>query len=285
MPQSLRSTINQPTFTKGIIKLALRSPEGSRRVWCVVEGVDDIAIYERMFNVDAVKVISSEDEEGKKGCRNVEQIVTDLHAEEENPRVFGIRDCDYTRYTTDYSCPANVFLTDCRDIEMMMFNAPSVQMALEAWNKAFLEKIEVCAGVVRYLGYIRIYNEIYQTSCIFHDNLTKVSLVWNFDTHSIKTDYKECLFNKYKNTCPVLVEEDDFNNFIRTKRLEEEPYFYVCRGHDVIRLLPNMMIYQEYNNKAIFQCMLNAYSQEDFFSTNLYCNINTWARERGLEVS
>jgi len=57
MPQSLRSTINQPTFTKGIIKLALRSPEGSRRVWCVVEGADDIAIYERMFNVDAVKVI------------------------------------------------------------------------------------------------------------------------------------------------------------------------------------------------------------------------------------
>jgi len=38
------------------------------------------------IQVDAVKVISSEDEEGKKGCRNVEQIVTDLHAEEENPR-------------------------------------------------------------------------------------------------------------------------------------------------------------------------------------------------------
>lgn len=84
-------------------------------------------------------------------------------------------------------------------------------------------------------------------------------------------------------TCYHCYMLEDFNNFIRTKRLEEEPYFYVCRGHDVIRLLPNMMIYQEYNNKAIFQCMLNAYSQEDFFSPNLYCNINTWARDVGLK--
>lgn len=284
MPQSLRSIIAQPTFTKGIIKLALRSPEGSRRVWCIVEGSDDIDVYERMFNIDVVKVISSEDEEGKRGCRNVEKIVTDLHAEEENPRVFGIRDCDYTRYATDYICPANVFLTDCRDIEMMMFNAPSVQTALKAWDNAFPEKIEACANVVRYLGYIRIYNEIYQTSCTFHDNLTKNSLVWNFSTHSINVDYKERLFDRYKNTCPILVEEEELNNFIQTKRLEEEPYFYVCRGHDIIRLLPNMMIYHEYNNKAILQCMLNAYSQEDFFSTRLYCTINIWARERGLAV-
>lgn len=285
MPLSLKDVIQQPTHTKAVIKLALHSPEGAKRVWCVVEAPDDVTIYRKFFDTTIVSILPSDDEERRRSCRNVEKIVSELYREEENLFLLGIRDCDYTRYDISYSPPANVFVTDCRDIEMMMFSAPSVIEELKAWDVTFPEKIEECACVERYLGYFRIYNELQQTSCSFHDGMTKVSLIWDFATHSIKPDYKKNLFNRFKELCEEDVTEEEFDSFVEEKRLEEEPYVNVCRGHDMFNLLPTMMIRQEYSRaKGIWICMVNAYSYDDFSITQLYTDIKEWANVRNLMV-
>lgn len=67
----------------------------------------------------------------------MESIISELYDEETDLRLLGIRDCDYTRYDEYYSVPDNVFLTDYRDIEMMMFVAPSVLQGLRDWNEEF----------------------------------------------------------------------------------------------------------------------------------------------------
>lgn len=285
MPKSLRDTIQQPTYTKAVIKLALRSSKGARQIWCVVEAPDDAAVYRKFFNDAAVSVLPSDDENGKRSYRNVESIVSELYQEENNPYLFGIRDCDYTRYDDNYVMPGNVFVTDCRDMEMMLFAASSVIAELTSWNVLFSEKIEACAKVERYLGYLRIYNDIRQLSCRFHDKLTKVSLVWDFSSHAIKADYKENLFVKFRDNCQDEVTEEDFNRFIEEKRLEDEPYVNVCRGHDMFNLLPAMMIQREYSQaKDILNRMIAAYSYEDFSKTLLHKNISRWADCRNLAV-
>ena len=246
MPRILRDSIEHPTYTKAVIKQASHSPLGKLRVWCVVEAPDDVVIYQKFFDSMKVSILPSDDENGMRGCRNVESIVSELYNEEADLRLLGIQDCDYTRYDERYSAPDNVFLTDCRDIEMMMFVAPSVLQGLRDWNEEFPRKIEECAQVERYLGYLRIYNEIRQTSCRFHGNLTKVSLVWD---------------------------------------LEEESYAFICRGHDMLNLLPVMMIYREYGpGKEIRERMVNAYSNVDFSATQLHAKILLWAEKRDLIV-
>lgn len=286
MPRSLKESILQPTYTKAVIKLAMRSPEGRRRVWCVVEAPDDVRIYQKFFNTTIVSILPSDDENGKRGCQNVESVVSELYKEEKDLRLLGIRDCDYTRYDEHYSTLDNVFLTDCRDIEMMMFNAPSVVEALKNWNEEFPRKIEECAQVGRYLGYLRIYNEIRQTSCRFHDKLTKVSLVWDFSTHTIKPNYKRNLFDKFKEACETEVTEEDFNRFVEEKHLEREPYIHICRGHDMFKLLPSMMIRQEYSEwKNIWERMVAAYSNNDFSNTCLYASIKAWALRKNMLTS
>lgn len=142
-----------------------------------------------------------------------------------------------------------------------------------------------CAQVERYLGYLRIYNEIRQTSCRFHGNLTRVSLVWDDGIHAIRPDYRNNLFSKFKEVCEVEVNKEDFDNFVEEKRLEEEAYAFICRGHDMLNLLPAMMIYREYGQrKEIRERMVNAYSNVDFSATQLYAKILVWAEKRNLIV-
>ncbi len=286
MPLSLKDSVQrqQPKHTKAVIKLALCSPGGIKRTWCVVEAPGDVMVYQKFFDSAKVTILPSDDENGKRSCHNVESIVAELYQEEKDPSLLGIRDCDYTRYTT-YSAPDNIFVTDCRDVEMMMFNASSVIEGLKTWNGSFPSKIESCAEVERYLGYLRIYNELYQTSCTFHDKLTKVSLVWDNVTHTVKPNYKRILFDKFKEGCKEDVKEGDFNKFVEEKRLEEEPYVNVCRGHDMLGLLPSMMIKQEYGKaKDILHCMVEAYSYEDFSKTQLHSDISSWATARNLTI-
>lgn len=284
MPCSLKDIVQQPECTKSTIKQALHSIGGAQRIWCVVEAPDDVKVYERFFD-KAVSILPSDDEEGRRSCRNVESIVSKLYNEERNISLLGIRDCDYTRYDENYVTPDHVFLTDCRDIEMMMFNAPSVIDGLKVWNAEFPGKIETCARVERYLGYLRIYNDLRQLSCIFRDKLTKVSLVWDFSTHSIKSDYRKNLFDAFKKACTVNVTEEDFNCFVEEKQLEEEPYVNVCRGHDMFHLLPTMMIQQEYSEKkVIWKHMVESYSCSDFSNTHLYNAIKVWANTRNLVI-
>lgn len=290
MPQSLRSSISEPQYTKAVIKSALRSAGGAARVWCVVESYDDVSVYGKFFET-TVTILPSEGEDGKMSCRNVEEIVTQLYEEEDNPRLIGIRDCDYTRYVSGYHCPDNVFQTDCRDIEMMMLGSDSVIANLKSWNAAFPQKIADSSKVMRYLGYLRIYNELRQASCIFKDKLTKQKLVWDEKAHIVVSGYQRNLFDKFKSLCDanpdltITVTEEDFNNMVVTLHLDAEPYYYVCRGHDVLRLLSWMMINtNEFTSKTIFERMSEAYSLEDFTNTSLCQNIKNWTESRGVNI-
>ncbi|MCD8313717.1 MAG: hypothetical protein LUC24_06105 [Bacteroidales bacterium] len=217
------------------------------------------------------------------GYNNVEIIVDEVLHEESHCLIFGIRDCDYTRYNKNYTCPQNIFLTDHRDIEMMMFNAPSVINSLKVWNPKFPEKIEGNANVCRYLGYLRIYNDVFNIGCTFHDNI-KVSDVLSMKDHSLIQDWDDVLLSKFLSNCNGAVNKEDINTFIATNKLDDESFLNICRGHDVINLLQYMMVKKEYSKNNIVVCMINSYSFEDFEKTNLCQKINNWSIGKGVNV-
>lgn len=285
MRKSLQDSVVQPLHTKAVIKAALKSPEGSRRVWCVVESDDDVEVFEKFFIPLIVSVLPSTNEEGKRSYHNVESIVTELYAEETSPKVFGIRDRDYTSFSPSYVPPVNVFLTDDKDLEMMLLKSQSVIEGLRRWNPDFPENVVRSANVMRFLGYIRIFNDIKQASCVFKDNLTKVSLIWDDSTHSVYADYKDRLFSKFQEATAIDVNKDEFYRFIEQHSLERMSIYDVCRGHDVCKLLCVLMIKKEYSRqKDLFKCMRDSYSFEDFSQTVLYSDLCQWAVDRSLSI-
>ena len=285
MPQSLQDSISMPSHTKGVIQAAMKSDGGAKRVWCVVESDDDVEVFESFFLKQIVSVLPSTNENGKRSCQNVETIVRDLYAEEDNPLVFGIRDTDYTCFSDAYIKPENVFLTDGRDLEMMMLKSSSVINGLKAWDSGFPDIVMHSADTMRFMGYLRIYNDLNQTSCIFKDNLTKVSIIWDDSTHTVYPDYKERLFSKFKACIDSPLTRLEFDQFVTDKFLKAKSNYDICRGHDVCRMACVMMVKKEFSRPSdLFNRMKDSYSIEDYRQTSLYNEVKDWADNRELKI-
>lgn len=286
--KTLEETVGggNPLFTKSIIKMALHTDKGCSTVWVVVEDSDDIEVYQRFLNKDNVKILISEDENHQKGCANVEAIVTEIKAEESSALIFGIRDADYTCYEqTAHIFPADVFVTDHRDIEMMMLAAPSVKAGLFEWNTEFPDKITEGEPMSRKFGYMRICNHLKNSGCNFKKNV-KISLIWNDAKHSFIPDWERMILSLFICNCGnKAITEQEFNNLVDSLGLTKESMYNVCQGHDVLDLLQYMMIHTNiYNAKSIRKRMVNSYSKEDFASSKLYQSIDNWSKNNKVLI-
>ena len=168
MLQSLQNTVRETISTQSAIQQALRSPSGLRVVWVIVEAEEDEAVYKKFLHPSSTVVQTSKDETGRKGYSNLEDIVLNIKGEEPRAHIMGIRDTDYTRYEDGYETPDNIFLTDRRDLEMMMLDAESVKQMLHTWAPAFDAAFAKCVPICRHFGYLRIYNSLNRLFVTFH---------------------------------------------------------------------------------------------------------------------
>lgn len=282
--KSLKDTVCEPSGTQSAIRQALKSPAGLRIAWIVVEAEEDVAVYEKFMQRDSTVVKTSEDNTGRKGYANVEIIVRAIKEEEPRAHIMGIRDADYSRYKDGYSVPVNIFLTDRRDLEMMLMEANSVKQVLQDWIPNYDKALSKCAPVCRHFGYLRIYNDVADLSVKFHDHL-RPSKYWDFRQQAMAIGWEQDSTAKFvalsEGGCTAL----DVTSFIATHELEEEKLYDVCRGHDILKLLSLTLVdVQTYSVGAIMAKMTAAYSLEDFKATKLYANIQAWQAAEGVTV-
>lgn len=275
--KSLQSTIAglSPYYTEGNIIMALKSDNGKRTVWVIVESGDDVDVYKNFFDRNNVKVMSSEDDKGKKGYANVETIVNNISGNYK-AMILGIRDTDYTRYDANAAnFPNGVFGTDNRDLEMMMIKSKSVINALCKWFNGFNLIFEKAQPVIHFWGKLRIYNYVENKGYNFNKHF-KTGLIWDQNSHSIFDDWEKIMSDKFINNIPG-GNLNDFYDFVNSKNLDNEDFYNVGRGHDLIKLLALLMIKKEFNADAIMKMTKNSYSFDDFKDTCLFCNIKNWA--------
>ena len=282
MLQSLQNTVQEPSGTKSAIRQALMSPAGLRVVWVVVEAEEDVAVYERFMQPDSTVVKTSEGETGRKGYANVELIVHEIKQEVPVAHIMGIRDADYTRYEDGYEAPANIFLTDRRDLEMMLLEADSVRQALRAWEPAFDDALAKSIPVCRHFGYLRIYNEVADLTVRFHDNLHP-SKFWDYRQQTVKATWEQDSTAKFVSLSEGKCAVTDVKSFITTHKLEDENSYDICRGHDLLKLLSLTLVdVQTYSVEAIMAKMTEAYTLDDFKATYLYASIHAWQTDEGV---
>ena len=280
--QSLQDTVREPSGTKAAIRQALMSPAGLRVVWVVVEAEEDVAVYEKFMQPDSTVVKTSEGETGRKGYANVELIVSEIKQEVPVAHIMGIRDADYSRFEADYTVPANIFLTDRRDLEMMLLEAESVKQALRTWAPAYDDAFAKCIPVCRHFGYLRIYNEVADLTVRFHDNL-RPNKYWDYQQQAMKATWEQDSTAKFVALSEGKCAATDVTAFITTHKLENENLYDICRGHDLLKLLSLTLVdVQTYSVDAIMAKMTEAYTLKDFKATRLYASIQAWQTAEGV---
>ena len=269
------------------IEIALKSSLGRQYVWVIVEAEEDFDFYKKFFN-DKTKVYSASAQNKKGGYIVVEKFVEEIPKSWSDVKIPGIRDADYTKYQEEqYQPPQNIFLTQHRDLEMMMLSFSSACKGLERWNTQFPNKIDETLPYAKVLGYLRIYNQERNLSCMFRNAKVSLKSEWNDDLHQMNDDWESSLQEKFENgvKCKLptfAFDLNDYRSFIQMKDLEQESAYDVCRGHDVLSLLSLMMIKTDaYTTKTITNKMIESSSLIDFKQTTLYSSLRVWEQQLG----
>lgn len=292
MADSLKNTteLQQPTYTEANIHHMLSSEIGQQFAFVVVEDVDDKSTYEKFITDTNVHVMISKGEDGTCGYKNVENIVTNIRRDKKTERICGIRDSDYTRYLDyEYRVPDAVFLTDQRDLEMMLLATTSVQVGLFKWNNEIKSLLPLVYRDGRQMGYLRICNDVCELGCNFKKKV-KLSKVWDANNHHLEDNWENKLHNLFVTYCSNICSPhypystDKLTAFIERKQLYNEPDYYICQGHDVVWLLYNSLSKNNFDIRIITKKIIENFSYEDFSKTQLFVNIKGWANNIGISI-
>lgn len=269
--------------TKSAIMQALKSDLGKRTVWVIVEAEDDYNVYLTFMDSASTVVKTSEGTGGNCSYANVESIVTDIKTEVPLTHIFGIRDADYTKYeAAQHVFPANIFVTDRRDLEMMMLEVESVKQALTKWAPTYEVAFEKCVPICKHFGYLRIYNCLNDLDVSFHRHLN-TGKYWDYKTHDLAANWEENSTGIFMALAGKACSPEEFREFVITHTLDTEDFYDICRGHDLLPLLSKALIREHiYSVDNLMLTMSKAYSIDDFKTTHLYANIKAWQEAEGV---
>lgn len=288
----LRSAVSRiDYYTQGLLETAKYSDAGREITWVIVESDDDCEVYGKfMYDDDNVKLRDSgckeADKIGKyvirKGWARVERLVAEY---KDSLTIIGIRDKDYTAFVDTRDVTPGVFVTDCRDLEMMMIQTGILQRIITSpiRGRDFSDILSSVYEHTRVLGYMRIMNEVCALSCKFHDFL-KMSLLWNQTTHSYLSNWKDALTSCFLKYSEKEVTALQFDDFVTKNNLDALSVYDVCRGHDVVNHLAWNLIENKYSQKNLTEMMKEEYSLEDFQRTALYAELQKWEQRNCRRV-
>lgn len=275
MSRSLNNFLTEEEYALITIPLASNSPLGRKTVWIIVEDDYDKAIYSKFLTKNC-RIFNSQKSETltKKGCLNVENIVSELNSRIFGGLIFGIRDADYTRFDSNYTLPDNIFRTDYRDIEMMMFECEEVKAFFCSQYHNYTASYITSLSYAKEIGYFRIFNDVFHLGFNFKRKL-KFDFLDRIDSYSheqLNNDLAQLFISDCSN-----FSVNDFNDFRNT--IYENKDFEICRGHDVVRVIISIIkkdYPQNLSKETINNNLKDNYSQTSFYSSTLFSDIKAW---------
>ncbi|MBP7103109.1 MAG: hypothetical protein KBA86_07655 [Bacteroidales bacterium] len=275
MPDSLENIIQADKYALQTIPLAVLSPIGQSIVWIIVEDEYDKLVYQKFFTANNhifTSIKSTTD--SSRGYKNVEEIVDHISTTT-NAYIFGIRDADYTSFNPSYIPKDNVFLTDARDIEMMMFECDDVKKEFCDKYNDYTNIYKLSISISKEIGFYRAFNDVNEVGFSFKKKLKFDFLrdINNRDDLKVVIDYLSELFSQNV----VGYSTDDFSTFKHSNSSKQS--FILCQGHDVIRILATLLP-QQIKKESLENDLVTYYSSSCFSSSALFRDIESWCSKQ-----
>ncbi len=271
------------------IKLIISGCCSINKFTVLVEGIDDVKVYEKFFSKERVGVYQTY------GCAKLVELVKELDSKRLEDKFIGIKDADYDVLNhVTYPYP-NLFLTDKHDLETMMISEEALENIMKEYLryedmkkdrseldvKAFLQEAIVN---LRSLSYCRWYNDVSENKLSF--GTLKLSTMLHEDP---TLSYDCCIsfitrLNPDASSIPTRSVLTDFED----AHSEHIDTFHLLRGHDLCEMISLLLKKHPYSYKKpnvspdkIEAAFRLAYSGEKFRQTHLYESIISWFEDHG----
>lgn len=274
----LKDCTQETVDVLGVIRMSVNAPGGDKRVFCVVEGDDDVNLYSKYF-VPTVIV-----QQVGAGCEALIELIPALERLTKN--YFCIKDSDFDKIIP-VSYSGNVFLTDYHDLETTIIAHESCfsDVCCEHGRRSgYAELIGLALDLATDLGYIRLFN---------HENKAQINFkglgVSAFYDGNKAFDLEECIKNlnaRSSHKCLFLM-----RSHIEQIRLKYPAVdrLHLCCGHDVCKLLAEILKKKCSLKKAVSftdlqKALRLSFTIERFKDTQLYRDILVWSQANYLVV-
>lgn len=273
----------------------------SPKPFIFVEGCSDEWFWKKFIDKESVQLHQVN------GWKKVKECVAEFNKNDLENVCIGIVDSDFESIHPHKGITeSNIFSSDVHDIEMMMYNSPAWEAALQAIDK----KNRVTEHPHNVLN-----NALLITDHIGYLKLTalKQGIELHFKKHKDKTGeielpvYEKKILDENGN----YTKDADLINYIHsyskalsrkpkdipsvkeiTDYYEEEsnvPYesFHLSNGHDLSYIMSHVLkrkYKSEANVETLEACLHSAYSFEYFRTTQLYDSINNWGTTNHISI-
>lgn len=275
-PQSVKSAAEQLEPVKKYVEACWNSPK-RYHVFCLVEGELDKHIYEARLNAQEIEVKIAADDKLNHNRSSVRYLVEDLRAMHPKGHFIGIRDKDYMTLLGQ-QCPDGIFVTDNRDLEMMVLASPSFQASDPNLVACLANLFQYCVP----FAHIRVYAERRHLRNKLNDKMN-IAAVYDQQAKTFVPDAKTTLQSIYVCKVDTQACAADIDTFVVSENLAKYPPYDICRGHDVIGLL-EFVYGNVYSKAAMEQNMKTYYSKADFYNTSLFAKIQQYCQTFDIDA-
>lgn len=261
---------------KSYVQQCWNSPK-RYHVFCLVEGEFDKHIYEERLNNRVIEVKIAADDRLNHNRSSVQYLVEDLRKLHPNGRFIGIRDRDYMALLGQ-ACPNGIYVTDKRDLEMMILASSSCQTS----DPNLVSLLSVVFPYCVLLAYIRVYAESRNLRNKVNDKMN-IAVVYNQQTKTFVTDAKATLHDIYVGKVDPASSSANIDSFVVSENLTSNSPYDICRGHDVIGLL-EFVYGKTYSKSEMEKKMESSYDRTDFYNTKLFADISNYCGAYNIDA-
>ncbi len=288
-------------YTLGDVQSALNWPDADKKCLVMVEGKADSDCYSKVLAGKDVIVIKAgyvaKDGVKRGGFSVVKYIVKSILKSGLTRGIIGIVDKDYTTFRkSPVVQPDNIFTTDKRDLEMMLWSINAVSTSMVTYlstepkdedRRLDSSKLDMTMQISRYMGSIHISDAWHGLHCEheFHN-----MLYWDFSTHDFKADWETNIFQYFVSQCAIMSAPMTFSQTMLRESNDEFDVAHldfcnVARGHDFLTILSHVMIdTSTYSEANLTNMMISYITPKIFHSTSLWSSIKDWQDANGYTV-
>jgi len=269
--------------------------------YLIVEGTKDYKIYSKFICNEKVLIKEAF------GNMKVQEVLRILN-ERGFDRKIGIIDSDFNRICENEIEIEGLFLTDDHDIEVAIIKTKALNDVLriyctrnkiDGFAKKFSNSIcEELFNLGKEVGYLRLANKIYDLGLVFkpknsEGNQLKFKKFISETTFKYLGDKKliKTVFDYSNNKSVNVQNKDTINEKLLIIKKKEYPICQLVNGHDLsnaLFLLMKKVLNSSkttlIDNNSVEDSLTLAYDYEDFRKTTLYSQINTWSKEREINI-
>lgn len=276
--KSLRETEKGQKRIARSILLAHKVPQTINKFLVLVEGIDDLPIYRKFFDMNKVDIKDCN------GCEHVKVVHDTIKQEREGNKPFlSILDGDFNQLNGNVPFDSNVFYTDYHDSELLISGNKLVRYKV---FKDLLPKVkaidirERAQKELFYVSFAKWFN-VYRHLSFKFEGLDLINCMPN-------QVISESVALQYFKPSPNGISKFPFKAFRIFQSKNRNPNLdQLTNGHDLITRMAGILRkkYQlQISDKDLRDRFCKAFENSHAQKTKLYKNITSWSKQNNLHI-